>query len=214
MENEARSTGESRPGTAFGETEALVRGAKRRDPGALEELVERHLDDLRAFVRLQLDPRLRVRESTSDIVQSVCCEVLEGLDGFEYRGEGSFRAWLFTAALTKVRRKGRFHRAEKRDVGREEDGAGSVTGEGRLYSALLSPEASPSEGAAGRECAERIERAMDKLAPDHREVLLLARVVGLTHREIAERSGRTERAVRSLVHRATIGLLAAFEGRR
>ena len=213
MDGDARSTGESRSGAACGGTEALVGGAKRGDREALEALLEAHLDDVRAFVRLQLDPRVRVRESTSDVVQSVCREVLEGLGRFEYRGVGSFRAWLFTAALAKVRGKGRFHRAEKRDVGREEDAPVSAEGEGRIYSGLLSPEASPSEGAIGHECALSIERAMDTLSSDHREILLLARVVGLTHREIAQRTGRTERAVRSLVHRATVALLAAFEGR-
>ena len=138
--------------------------------------------------------------------------MLQGLDGFAYRGEGSFRAWLFTAALSKIRQKGRFHRAEKRDVGREEDGRDGAD-QDRLYSGLVSPEASPSEGAIGNELSESIEQAMDKLPSDDREVLLLARVVGLTHREIAERTGRTERAVRSLVHRATVRLLAGLEGR-
>jgi hypothetical protein len=38
----------------------LVEGAQRGDPQALERLIESHLDDLRAFVRLQID-RLHLR---------------------------------------------------------------------------------------------------------------------------------------------------------
>ncbi len=119
MHEDGNSPGDSRPAFDERRTEALVAGAQRREPGALDELIGQHLDDLRAFVRLHLDPALRARESCSDVVQSICREVLEDLPGFEYRAAGSFRAWLFTAALNKVRQKGEFHRAQKRDPARE-----------------------------------------------------------------------------------------------
>ena len=54
---------------------------------------------------------------------------------------------------------------------------------------------------------------MDKLPEDYREALLLARVVGLSGREMAERMGRSESAVRTLLTRASIKLLAALEER-
>jgi len=198
-------------------TAALVAGAQRKDPEALRLLIEEHLPDLRAYVRLQLPPRLRRRESCSDIVQSTCREVLEDLPSFEYRGMGSFRAWLFTAALNKVRGKGKYHRAQKRDVAREMHGeAGndrdaSVSAE--LYASLCSPEPRPSQHAIAREQAARIELAMDRLPSDDREMLLLARVVGLTRRDIAERVGITEKAVRNRVSRASVRLLASLENR-
>ena len=183
----------------------------------MDALIGTHLDDLRAFVRLQVDPQLRARESCSDVVQSICREVLEDLPGFDYRGEGSFRAWLFTAALNKVRQKGEFHRAQKRDPAREVrpaagDDSQATVGAG-LYASLCSLEPTPSQHAIAHEQAERIERAMDKLPEDHREVLLLARVVGLPHEEIATRMGRSEIAVRTLLSRASVRLLAALEER-
>ncbi len=136
---------------------------------------------------------------------------------FEYRGVGAFRAWLFAAALNKVRQKREFHRAQKRDVAREvrapgEDDSRAPVRAG-LYASLCSPEPSPSQHAIAHEQAERIERAMDKLPEDYREALLLARVVGLSGREMAERMGRSEIAVRTLLTRATIKLLAALEQR-
>jgi RNA polymerase sigma-70 factor (ECF subfamily) len=198
-------------------TADLLEQSVAGDAEALGVLVERHLPALRVFVRLRTGPLLRERESCSDIVQSVCRELLGDLEHFEYRGEGSFRAWLFTVALNKVREKGRFHRAQKRDVARGlSAGSGQesrMTGEDALYTSLCCVEASPSEHAIGHEQNARIERAMDKLPEDYRQVLLLARIVGLPHREIAERLGRTERAVRSLVSRASVRLLAALEGR-
>ncbi len=54
---------------------------------------------------------------------------------------------------------------------------------------------------------------MDKLSPEQREVLLFARIVGLSHREIAERTGRSEVAVRSLLSRGSRRLPAALEER-
>ena len=63
----------------------------------------RLLPDIQAYVRLKVGPDLQVRESCSDIVQSVCREIFADLTGWQDRGEGSFRAWVFTLALNKVR---------------------------------------------------------------------------------------------------------------
>jgi len=206
---------DSRASTGEDRTEALVHRAQRGEPGALDQLIEDHLPDLRAYVRLQIDPGLRVRESVSDVVQSACREVLEGLPRFEYRGAGSFRAWLFTAALNSVRKKGRFHRAQRRDVARE---VRTERGEGNavpleLYAGLCTLPTTPSELAVAREQAELVERAMDRLPADEREVLLLSRIVGLPRHEVAARMGRSDVAVGSLLKRAIVRLLAALEGR-
>lgn len=184
----------------------LIGRAQGGDPDAVEELIERHYDDVRAFVRLQVDPALRARESSSDLVQSVCRKLLESLHDFEYRGKGSFRQWLFTLALNRVRQKYKYQRAQKRDPGRE----CSVLD----YVSLRAPGPTPTQVAIAREESERIEREMDRLPPDYRQVLLLARVVGLPGREIARQMGRSEGAVRVLLSRATVRLLAAIEGRK
>ena len=57
-------------------TRRLVLAAQDGDAGAREELLLKHMDRLRAFVRLRSDQRLRLRESESDLVQSVCGEIL------------------------------------------------------------------------------------------------------------------------------------------
>jgi RNA polymerase sigma-70 factor (ECF subfamily) len=193
------------------QTEHLVAAAKGGEPDAFETLLAAHLDDVRAFIRLQVDVRVRQREAVSDFVQSACREVLEGLPRFEYRGPESFRAWLFTTVLNKVREKHVFHRAQKRDVAREAPPAPSVSND--IYSSLCSPQASPSQHAIGTELSERIERAIDQLPEDQRQVLLLSRVVGLSHAEIAERMERSELATRSLLSRALVRLLAVLEQR-
>lgn len=176
---------------------ALVQEASRGDRQACEDLLQRYLPELRAFLRLRMGPRLRARETPDDLAQSVCREVLDRLTEFDYRGEPSFKHWLFTAALHKVQDKGRFYAAEKRDAGRE---WGPVSNPQLLsgYASLLSP----SRVAIGREDVARVERAFDELPDDYREVITLHRLVGLGHEEIAARMGRSVEASRVLLHRA------------
>ena len=65
----------------------LAQSASSGDRGALLELLERYLPELRAFIRLRTGPRLLARETPDDLVQSVCREVIGNLSGFDYRSE-------------------------------------------------------------------------------------------------------------------------------
>ena len=193
------------------QTVIAVNRAQAGQGDALEQLITSHLTDMRAFVRLQLDERLRRREAESDIVQSACREILSGLSKFEYRGPGSFRAWLFTAVLNKVREKGKFHRAQRRDIEREvharrDDGSG-------LYDSICRPDPTASQIAQGRELEQIIEAALDRLTSEQREVLILNRLAGLSHAEISERLEISSTASRSLLARARVAMLAALEER-
>ena len=187
----------------------LVEDAQRGDAAALEALLARHYPALRAFIRLRLNSPLRQKESSSDLAQSVCRDVLVGLHGFEYRGESSFKAWLFKSALNKIRKKEVFYRALKRDIGLEVD----------LQSAHADPELSacyaplsPSNAAAGREAVQRLEAAFEALPEDYREVLTLARIAGLSHAEIAAQMDRSVAASRVLLSRALARLASVLKG--
>ena len=177
----------------------------------MELLFTEHLRDVRAFVRLQLDRSFRARESESDVVQSVCRNIIEKLPELQYRGRESFRSWLFKVTLNRVRQKWGFHHAQKRDLGRELTEHAHSSAE--LYSGICDVGASPSEVASLHEEAERIERAMDRLPPDYREVILLSRLVGMNHEQIAEEMQRSSGAVRTLLSRASVRLLAELEER-
>jgi RNA polymerase sigma-70 factor, ECF subfamily len=190
-------------------TDDAVRSAQAGDPKALEELLSVHLKDLRAFVRLQLGPELRRREDHSDIVQSACRDILEGLPGFEYRGPGSFRAWLFTAAHNKVREKANFHRAQRRDIRREVEP--SREDRVQLYESLCSFEPTASQVAQANELQLKIERTMDRLTDEQRQLLILHRIVGLTHEEISEKLGISSTASRSRMMRASVAFRTALE---
>jgi RNA polymerase sigma-70 factor, ECF subfamily len=182
------------------EESELVARAAQGDLAAVEVLLQRHLAALRAYVRLRSGPSLRAKEATCDIVQSVCRDVLGNLERFQYPGESAFRAWLFLTAQRKIADKAEYWGAQKRDVGREvplDD----------VYRTL----GSPSAEAMGREALERIESAFDELPEDHREVILLSRVVGLPRDEVAARLGRSEAGVRNLLSRALADLAERYD---
>ena len=175
--------------------------SRRADPAALEVLLERHLPGLRAYVRLNAGAAVRMRESASDIVQSVVRELLEAGSRYEYRGEVAFRQWLYTAALRKIVARDRYWHAEKRDVRRVVDTPSSGPDDGPLLQCYQSF-CSPSRHAVVAEELARIERACDQLPEASREIVLQSRILGLSHAEIAERTGRKEGAVRVQLHRA------------
>lgn len=183
---------------------ALVERSSAGDAQSLETLLVRYMPRLRAFIRVRTNAMVRQHESCSDLVQSVCREVLQGAAKFEYRGDGSFRAWLFRTALNKILERTRSMTQQRRDVRRE---AGSTVDYGDL------PDSGPtaSQMAAAGELGDRMERAFDMLSEDQREVIALARIVGLSHAEIAEQLGRTEGAVRVHLSRALVAYVNALD---
>jgi len=66
----------------------------------------------------------------------------------------------------------------------------------------------------GYQLAERLEKVLNTLPPQHREVFLLVREHGLSLAQAAEVLGITQIAVKMRAHRAYEGLRAAFEESR
>ena len=193
-------------------TEVLIERAKTGNPPALDQLIRRFLPEIRAFVRLNAGRVVRLKESCSDLVQTVCKDVLAKLHQFEYRDENSFRSWLFVAVLNKVRMRERHYRAARRDPARE---APPELGEdAKLLVAAYASMCTPSREAAAHEELARIEAAFDQLPPDYREVITLARLAGLSHAEIGARLGRTPVATRTLLHRAVVRLASVLDDMR
>lgn len=166
------------------------------DGGIADEVVAHYLPRLRAFVRARVSARLRVRESDSDIVQSVCRVVLQDRDRLDFASEAKFRAWLFTTALNKIRMKARFwerdRRSPLRELASDQDGVEQLE---VGYSGVCSP----SRIASAREQVERLERALERLPDEYREVIAMARLARIPHAEIAEQLGRSVGATRQLL---------------
>ncbi|MEY2808412.1 MAG: hypothetical protein RIR65_2829 [Planctomycetota bacterium] len=187
----------------------LVSEASSGSEKALEELLEQNLPGLLAYVRAHAGRHLLALDASMDLVQSACREVLQDLGRHDYRDEAGFRHWLFIAAERKIVDRARYHGRAKRagdaDLSPSEAEAKSLL-EG--YAGLVTP----SQHAAAREDLARAESALAKLGDEHREIILMSRVIGLSHAQIAERTGKSEVAVRSLLHRALARLAAEMGG--
>ncbi len=188
------------PGSMCKDHEKLLKQATQGDSSAIESLLLRHLPALQAFIRLKSGRQLRAKESSSDVAQSVCVELLGQLPHFKFKGEAAFKNWLFTAALNKIQSRSRYYSAQKRDVGRELGQPAQSRGAScaDFYATL----ATPSRAAMGQEALERFELAFDSLPEDYREVITSSRIIGLSRKEIAEKMGRSEDSVRGLLQRA------------
>src|SRR5690606_21949037 len=103
----------------------------------------------------------------------------------------------FTTAQRKIANRARFHRAQRRDAGRE----AAVEDVEQLVDAYRRF-ASPTQRIGLRDEMARIEKAFDALTDEQREVVTLAHLVGLSRREIAARLGKEEGTVRVMLHRS------------
>lgn len=189
---------------------SLARLAAQGDQAALAQLLERHLPSVRAFVRCHMGPALRARESASDVVQSICRELLQHQDAFRHPDDNGFQAWLLTTARRKIANRARDLMQQKRDVRREvgdltESAIGAL---GVAYARV----STPSGKALLAEEVERLEAAIEQLPEEQREVLTLAHLAGLSRAEIGARMQRSEEAVRAMLHRAKARLMILLDG--
>ena len=181
--------------------ERLVAAAADGDPSALHLLLQAYLPRIRAYVRLRAGPALLSHESRSDLVQSICRDLLENARRLHSTDLAGFDRWLFTTAHRKLADRTALWGAQKRDPGRElaDVEADQVLGACREI-------VTPSREASGREDLARLEAALRELPEERREVILLAKVLGLSRREIGVRLGRSEAAVRVLLTRSLADL--------
>ncbi len=186
----------------------LVQRIRQGERGAWNELYQRYHDQLLLAVRMRLGPGLRRFLSSEDIFQSVALEAFRALGGFEYRGEGSLERYLRTLVVNKIRDRADTFAAEKR--------AGGVTLDADLAASLAAPGAS-LEGPTYRDAEryERLERALNALSAEQRELIVLRKLEGLSSQEVAARLGLGDDAARKAFSRAMARLatlLAASGG--
>ena len=159
----------------------LIARWKAGDQAAAAQLVERHSQALARFA-----VSCGARDDVEELVQDTFVRAFGSLDSF--RGDSSFRTWLFTIErrLLLDRR-----RAEKRRPKSTEIGEGDAATE---YDAL--------DQMIGAEAGARLRGAIDELTPTQREVFVLRVNEGMSYREIAEAVGTTEGAARVHYHNA------------
>ena len=177
------------------DTQSLIERAQAGDRNAFGQLIEQCRDRLEEGVRIRLGPHLRQRLEVEDVLQETFLKAFQSMPRFRPQGDGSFFNWLRGIAENLL-----LHHARQHQRTRKFGLAGDVADSGT----------SPSRGMLQEERFDRLQTALESLSPDHREVILLARVEGLSMKAIAERVHRSPNAVVQLLWRALKNLRDAF----
>jgi len=193
-------------------TQHLVALAQEGDEAAVSQLCNVYGERVRRIIRLRLGQQLRPKLDSVDIVQDALVRALAGLKEFTYKNEGDFLRWLSKIAENRLRDiLDEFH-ADKRDVNKEipfkKEGRG--TEGGSLGAAGPVGNTTPSVIVGKKEALDRLEQALDELKPEYKEIIVLKKIEGLSHAEIAERLGKNAGAVRMLLARAMAALTLTY----
>src|SRR5262249_44884788 len=150
------------------------------------------------LARVQLDPRLQGKLDPSDIVQETLLKAHQGLDQFQWRGEGETVAWLRKILANTLTDAARKFGTGARAVNLEHSLAESSA---RLKAWLASEQSSPSEQAIRQEELVRLAESLAELPEDQRRALELMHLKGYPVDAIAEEMGRSATAVGGLLRR-------------
>jgi len=193
-------------------TRAVISGG--RDPD--HDLVDRVLGgDRQAFASLLARHQKRIfnfmyrmvgeRGAAEDLTQEVFLKVYEALPGF--RKAAMFSTWLYRIAhnhcLNALKGRGR------------EVAVSALTKDpanGNPVTALVDPSASPEERLEQQELRAVVQEKLAELTPEHRAVLVLRDIQGLSYDEIATALELEDGTVRSRLHRARMELKERLRG--
>jgi RNA polymerase sigma factor (sigma-70 family) len=161
--------------------DATLAARAAHDFEAFEELYRRHLDPVYRFVRSQ-SPDVATAE---DLTAQVFLNALSAAR--TYRGDGSYRSWLFRIAHNVISTWRASHRRAVAVAEPPEE---------------MDPGPSPAAQAISRKQLDVVMRAVADLPPAQREVVALRSLEDLSTDEIARITRRSGGAVRILLHRA------------
>ncbi|MBN2316585.1 MAG: sigma-70 family RNA polymerase sigma factor [Sedimentisphaerales bacterium] len=193
-------------------TQRLVALAKGGDQAALNQLCCVYSERVRRIIRFRLNRELRSKLDSVDVVQDVLILAMGGLRDFTYQSEGDFLRWLSRIAENKIRDIFDEFHADKRDIRKEIPFKEHRRQTGSALGGRLSPIAAttPSVIVRKKEALDRLEKALDELKPEYKQVIVLKRIEGFSHAEIAERLGKSAKAVSMLLSRAMTALTIAY----
>jgi RNA polymerase sigma-70 factor (ECF subfamily) len=157
-----------------------VQAAQRGDADAFRRLVERYQ---RRILQLALS-MVKDPDEAMDIAQETFVRVHRYLPSF--KGDSSFFTWTWRIATNlcfdATRKKARGARVGLPLVPNEEQEAEIEAGMDPLSSAL----AGPQRAAENRELQEKLGEALGALSENHRAILMLREVDGLSYEELSE----------------------------
>lgn len=171
----------------------LVRESRAGNADAFRELVERYQRKV-AAVALGM---VHNREDALELTQETFVKAFENIGKF--KGESSLYTWLYRIVVNlgiDFQRRERRHPTVSIEE-RVEAGAGEVGD-----AAVGAPLADPYRELRSREVGDRVTEAINDLTPDHKAVILLREVEGLSYDEISRVMQCSKGTVMSRLHYA------------
>ncbi|NJM37358.1 MAG: sigma-70 family RNA polymerase sigma factor [Akkermansiaceae bacterium] len=167
----------------------LVSLAQKGDMHAYDELVTRHRGRIFAMIRNMIHQEAEAW----DLAQEVFIKAWRALPRFEARAK--FSTWLYRIAHNVVYDWVRKRKIES--IGELNDEIFERESIDSSSSTTPSGGESPDTTMSNSELRVKIEKALAKLSPDHREVVILKDVQGLSYKEIADAMSSTMGTVMS-----------------
>ncbi len=183
------------------EDRALAKRVRRGDERAFEAFFQRHFS---VAYRFSLRRMGGDEAAAEEVAQSTVCTALARIG--TYRGEAALLTWVLTICRREI---ANWYRAE----GRHAAAVPVADLDDELASALESLTDTgddPEKMAERAEVRERIQRALDRVHPRHRQALSWKYIQGRSVREISERLEVSEKAAESVLTRARNSFREAY----
>ena len=170
----------------------ILARAKRGELDAFEELVRRYEKRVYAVaLRSSGSP-----EDAADIVQVVFLRAWRSIESF--RGDSGFSTWLFRITMNMCVDFARHKHAQPRTQ--------SMVDEEENERPMPDTAPTPEEHLENRELGRELAAALEEISEEHRRIVLLRDVSGMSYTEIAEVLEISEGTVKSRLSRARIAL--------
>lgn len=179
-------------------TFGLIERFRQGDQEAFTSLFEKYRRRMAVLIHYKLSPERRSFDEVDEVLQETFLAAFQDLGQFEYRSPGSFMRWLSRIADHVIADMARFQNRQKRRPAEllpfrsDSNPKGAEPVDTRTPSALLSQ----------RESVEHLLNNLNALPEQYREIIMLAKIEGLTTEEMAEHFGKSREAVALLLHRA------------
>jgi RNA polymerase sigma-70 factor (ECF subfamily) len=178
----------------------LIRRLQDRDERAFEEVVRLYENKVYNLVYRMIGSS----EEAEDLAQEVFVTVFKSIDSF--RGEAKFSTWLYRIAANHCKNRMKYlGRRSYKQTG-ELDEAAEREAQKAQPSAIRPQVDGPDAVLEGLELERLVQRSMQALDEEHREVIVLRDLEDLSYEEIAQITGVELGTVKSRLHRARLQL--------
>lgn len=186
----------------------LVRRLKQGDEAAFRELVHTYQNRIFGLILRMIGNR----QEAEDLAQEVFIIVYRAIGN--YRGEGRFYTWLYRVATNTCKNrikylKGRnFHRSLDIDETPQAQMPAAETGAVITFQSQVP---GPEAVTEGMRMEKIVQRELAALDPDHRLLIVLRDVQGMSYQDIIKITGLQEGTLKSRLHRARLALKERLE---